>query len=240
MENIKSAYFYKDLFQSSGDAMNILWSSMLLLGIAYGAIRGRMPEMTEGVIRASREAVVLAVSLVGVTGFWAGLMEIAKKAGMIDGMVKRIGPVLHFLFPEVPKNHPALRAAGMNMICNVFGLGAAATPPGLAAMEEFEKLEEQRREEQKRSRGCGTDMAEKKKPAAVPKGTANREMCTFLILNISSLQLIPVNIIAYRSQYGSVHPTAIVGPALAATAASTIAAVVFCKIMEKIKPVQRK
>ena len=219
MENIKSAYFYKDLFQS-GDAMNLLWSSMLLLGIAYGAIQGRMPEVTDGVIRASREAVVLAVSLVGVTGFWAGLMEIAKKAGMIDGLVKRMGPVLHFLFPEVPKGHPALRAAGMNMICNVFGLGAAATPPGLAAMERFEELEEERRK--------------KKNPAAVPEGTANREMCTFLILNISSLQLIPVNIIAYRSQYGSVHPTAIVGPVLAATAASTIAAVVFCKVMEKM------
>lgn len=219
MENIKSAYFYKDLFQS-GDAMNLLWSSMLLLGIAYGAIQGRMPEVTDGVIRASREAVVLAVSLVGVTGFWAGLMEIAKKAGMIDGLVKRMGPVLHFLFPEVPKGHPALRAAGMNMICNVFGLGAAATPPGLAAMERFEELEEERRK--------------KKNPAAVPEGTASREMCTFLILNISSLQLIPVNIIAYRSQYGSVHPTAIVGPVLAATAASTIATVVFCKVMEKM------
>lgn len=220
--------------------MNLLWSSMLLLGIVYGVLQGRMPEVTDGVIRASREAVVLAVSLVGVTGFWAGLMEIAKKAGVIDGLVKRMGPVMRFLFPEVPEEHPALRAAGMNMICNVFGLGAAATPPGLAAMEQFEKLEEQRREEQKRSGGSGTDMAGKKKPAAVPKGTANREMCTFLILNISSLQLIPVNIIAYRSQYGSVYPTAIVGPALAATAASTIAAVIFCKIMEKIKSVQRK
>ena len=190
--------------------MNVLWSSMLLLGIVYGAIQGRMPEVTDGVIRASREAVVLAVSLVGVTGFWAGLMEIAKKAGVIDGLVKRMGPVLRFLFPRVPEEHPAMRAAGMNMICNVFGLGAAATPPGLAAMERFEEL------------------------AAVPEGTANREMCTFLILNISSLQLIPVNIIAYRSQYGSVHPTAIVGPALAATAASTIAAVVFCKVMERM------
>ena len=168
---------------------------MLLLGIVYGAIQGRMPEVTDGVIRASREAVVLAVSLVGVTGFWAGLMEIAKKAGVIDGLVKRMGPVL-------------------------FGLGAAATPPGLAAMERFEELEEERRKT--------------KNPAAVPEGTANREMCTFLILNISSLQLIPVNIIAYRSQYGSVHPTAIVGPALAATAASTIAAVVFCKVMERM------
>ena len=215
--------------------MNLLWSSMLLLGIAYGAMQGRLPEVTDGVIQASREAVVLAVSLVGVTGFWAGLMEIAKKAGMIDGLVKRMGPVLHFLFPEVPKDHTALRAAGMNMICNVFGLGAAATPPGLAAMEQFEKLEEQRREEQKRLREPQKDKTGKKNPAAVPEGTANREMCTFLILNISSLQLIPVNIIAYRSQYGSVHPTAIVGPALAATAASTLAAVVFCKIMEKVK-----
>ena len=183
--------------------MNILWSSMLLLGIAYGALQGRMPEVTDGVIQASREAVVLAVSLVGVTGFWAGLMEIAKKAGVIDGLVKRMGPVMRFLFPEVPEDHPAMRAAGMNMICNV-----------------FEELEEERRK--------------MRNPAAVPEGTANREMCTFLILNISSLQLIPVNIIAYRSQYGSVHPTAIVGPALAATAASTIAAVVFCKVMERM------
>ena len=183
--------------------MNILWSSMLLLGIAYGALQGRMPEVTDGVIQASREAVVLAVSLVGVTGFWAGLMEIAKKAGVIDGLVKRMGPVMRFLFPEVPEDHPAMRAAGMNMICNG-----------------FEELEEERRK--------------MRNPAAVPEGTANREMCTFLILNISSLQLIPVNIIAYRSQYGSVHPTAIVGPALAATAASTIAAVVFCKVMERM------
>ena len=99
--------------------MNILWSSMLLLGIAYGALQGRMPEVTDGVIQASREAVVLAVSLVGVTGFWAGLMEIAKKAGVIDGLVKRMGPVMRFLFPEVPEDHSVMRSAGMNMICNV-------------------------------------------------------------------------------------------------------------------------
>ena len=199
--------------------MNILWSSMLLLGIAYGALQGRMPEVTDGVIQASREAVVLAVSLVGVTGFWAGLMEIAKKAGVIDGLVKRMGPVMRFLFPEVPEDHPAMRAAGMNMICNVFGLGAAATPPGLAAMERFEELEEERRK--------------MRNPAAVPEGTANREMCTFLILNISSLQLIPVNIIAYRSQYGSINPAAIVGPGILATAVSTLVAVIYCKCKEK-------
>ena len=187
--------------------MNRLWSGMLLLGIAYGAFCGKLPEVTDGALRASKEAVVLAISLLGVTGLWSGLMEIARKAGMIDSLVKKMGPVMRFLFP--------------NMICNVFGLGAAATPPGLLAMEQFEELEEERRKN--------------KNPAAVPKGTANREMCTFLILNISSLQLIPVNVIAYRSQYGSVHPTAIVGPALAATAASTVAAVLFCKCMEKCK-----
>lgn len=217
--------------------MNILWSSMLLLGIAYGALQGRMPEVTDGVIQASREAVVLAVSLVGVTGFWAGLMEIAKKAGVIDGLVKRMGPVMRFLFPEVPEDHPAMRAAGMNMICNVFGLGAAATPPGLVAMEQFEKLEEQRREEQKRSGGSGTDMAGKKNPAAVPEGTANREMCTFLILNISSLQLIPINIIAYRSQYGSVNPAGIVGAGIVATLVSTVVGVAFAMAMRKRKRV---
>ena len=178
-------------------------------------------EKTQGFIKGFQSDIrTVAAHPLPEDGFWAGLMEIAKKAGVIDGLVKRMGPVLRFLFPRVPEEHPAMRAAGMNMICNVFGLGAAATPPGLAAMERFEELEEERRKT--------------KNPAAVPEGTANREMCTFLILNISSLQLIPVNIIAYRSQYGSVHPTAIVGPALAATAASTIAAVVFCKVMERM------
>ena len=138
---------------------------MLLLGIVYGAIQGRMPEVTDGVIRASREAVVLAVSLVGVTGFWAGLMEVAEEYGVIDRLEgrKRMGPVLRFLFPRVPEEHPAMRAAGMNMICNVFGLGAAATPPGLAAMERLEELEEERR---------------KANPAAVPEEPQPGK-CTF-------------------------------------------------------------
>ena len=200
--------------------LNILWAAMLLLGILYGSIQGKLPELTQAALDSAGEAVTLCITMAGIMALWVGLMEIAKKAGVIDGLVKRMGPVMRFLFPEVPEEHPALRAAGMNMICNVFGLGAAATPPGLETMERFEELEEERRE--------------MKNPAAVPEGTANREMCTFLILNISSLQLIPVNIIAYRSQYGSVHPTAIVGPALAATAASTIAAAVFCKGMERM------
>ena len=177
--------------------------------------------MTNGAINASKEAVSLAVALLGVTAMWSGLMEIASGAGIIDWMTRKIRPILRFLFPRITDGHPALEAISVNMIANFFGLGAAATPAGLRAMEELEGLEEERRK-----KGCG-----------VPRGTANREMCTFLIVNISSLQLIPVNVIAYRGQYGSVNPTAIVGPAIVATALSTLAGVVFCKVMDKRREV---
>ena len=114
-----------------------------------------------------------------------------------------------------PAGHPAMGQIALNCIANMLGLGWAATPAGMKAMEELSKLEKIRREQ-----GAG-----------VPAGTASDEMCTFLVLNISSLQLVPVNIIAYRSQYGSVNPAAVTGPAIVATLVSTGAAVVFCKIM---------
>lgn len=201
--------------------MNYLWGGMLIVGIIYGALTGNLNEVTNGAINASKEAVSLAVALLGVTAMWSGLMEIASGAGIIDWMTRKIRPILRFLFPRITDGHPALEAISVNMIANFFGLGAAATPAGLRAMEELEGLEEQRR----------------KKGHGAPGGTANREMCTFLIVNISSLQLIPVNVIAYRGQYGSVNPTAIVGPAIAATAVSTLAGVVFCKVMDKRREV---
>lgn len=201
--------------------MNYLWGGMLIVGIIYGALTGNLNEVTNGAINASKEAVSLAVALLGVTAMWSGLMEIASGAGIIDWMTRKIRPILRFLFPRITDGHPALEAISVNMIANFFGLGAAATPAGLRAMEELEGLEEERRK-----KGCG-----------VPRGTANREMCTFLIVNISSLQLIPVNVIAYRGQYGSVNSTAIVGPAIVATALSTLAGVVFCKVMDKRREV---
>lgn len=201
--------------------MNYLWGGMLIVGIIYGALTGNLNEVTNGAINASKEAVSLAVALLGVTAMWSGLMEIASGAGIIDWLTRKIRPILRFLFPRIPDGHPALEAISVNMIANFFGLGAAATPAGLRAMEELEGLEEQRR----------------KKGHGAPRGTANREMCTFLIVNISSLQLIPVNVIAYRGQYGSVNPTAIVGPAIVATALSTLAGVVFCKVMDKRREV---
>ena len=146
-------------------------------------------------------------------------MEIAEKSGIVEGASRRIRPLIRFLFPYLPERHPAVGHITTNIIANVLGLGWAATPAGLKAMEELSKLEEDRRNG--------------RMPGPVRKrGSASNEMCTFLIINISSLQLIPVNVIAYRSQYGSVNPAAIVGPGIAATAVSTIAGVIYCKIMD--------
>ena len=144
----------------------------------------------------------------------------------MEQIAGKMRPVLKFLFPGLPENHPAFQAIATNMIANVLGLGWAATPAGLKAMEELGKLEEERRRESAGKGGAGFGLP------AVSKGMASNEMCTFLIINISSLQLIPVNMIAYRSQYGSGNPAVIVGPASVATAVSTIVAVIYCKVMD--------
>jgi len=128
---------------------------------------------------------------------------------VLEKMQNVIRPLIRFLFPDLPQNHPAGSHIAVNMISNFLGLGNAALPAGIRAMESLAELEEEK-----------TGLRR-----------ASDEMCTFLVLNISSLQLIPVNMIAYRSQYGSVSPSAIVGPAIIATAVSTLTAIIFCKIV---------
>lgn len=209
---------------------------MIILGIVYAAITGTLPEVTQAAIDSSKEAVTLCITMIGVMSLWMGLMRIAEKGGIIRSAVKCLKPFLRFLFPGIPKNHLANQYIAENFIANVFGLGWAATPAGIRAIEELEKLEEDRRNE---NVGVMLDKKRsgrrKERRSAVPKGTASNEMCTFLILNISSLQLIPVNMIAYRSQYGSVNPAAIVGPAIVATMVSTVVAIIFCKIMDRMR-----
>ena len=184
--------------------MNYLWAGMILIGIIFGAFNGRMEVITNAALDSSKEAVTLCITMIGIMSFWCGIMEIA----------------IRFLFPDLPKEHKAQEHITTNFIANILGLGWAATPAGLKAMKELETLEEERR--------AG------KAPGPVRrKGVASNEMCTFLIMNISSLQLIPMNVIAYRSQYGSANPAAIVGAGILATVASTGAAVIFCKIAEQ-------
>lgn len=214
--------------------LNYLWGFMILIGIVAGALNGRIAEVGMAAVDSSKEAVTLCLTMLGVMSFWMGLMEVGSAAGIIDSLTRKLRPVIRFLFPNVPKDHPANVYIASNIIANVLGLGWAATPAGLKAMEELSGLEEERRKEENGEKP-GTAKEKKKKGRyvpAVPQGTASNEMCTFLIINISSLQLIPVNIIAYRSQYGSVNPAAIVGAGIVATAVSTFVAVVYCKVKD--------
>lgn len=190
--------------------MNYLWAGMLLLGIVYGSLRGRMPDITEAALVSSKEAISLCITLMGAMCFWVGMMKIAEKSGLLSALAKKLEPMLLFLFPAIRKEKKAKEYIATNIIANIFGLGWAATPAGLKAMKELQK--------------CSGE----------PAGVASREMCTFLIINISSLQLIPVNMIAYRSQYGSANPAFIVGPGILATFISTVAAVIFCLIAMRL------
>ena len=200
--------------------LNYLWAGMILVGILYGAFNGKMPDITNAALDSAKEAVTLCITMIGVMSFWTGIMEIASRAGIIGMAAGKMQPLIRFLFPEIPKGHKANEHITTNFIANFLGLGWAATPAGLKAMEELGRLEDDRR--------AGRAAGPVRK-----KGIASNEMCTFLILNISSLQLIPVNVIAYRSQYGSANPAGIVGAGIAATAVSTGAALVFSRLMDR-------
>ena len=189
--------------------LNMLWAGMMAAGIFWAAFHGNMGEVTNGLLDSAKEAVTLGVTMLGIMSFWCGILKIGERAGLIEALTEKMRPVIRFLFPNLPDGHPAGRYIATNMIANMLGLGWAATPAGLAAMRELRTLEQER----------GNPNPE----------IASKEMCTFLILNISSLQLLPVNVIVYRTQYGSVDPAGVIGPGLAATFVSTAAAVLFCK-----------
>ncbi|MBO5342340.1 MAG: nucleoside recognition protein [Lachnospiraceae bacterium] len=193
--------------------MSYLWGGMILIGIIYGAFTGNLQAVTDAALQSAQDAVTLCITMMGVMSMWVGLMEIAKESGVVERLTRIIGPALHFLFPKVPRGSRAEEYISLNVIANVLGLGWAATPAGLNAMKELENLRKQQGQ---------------------AEGVATNEMCNFLIINISSLQLIPVNLIAYRSSYGSQNPTSIIAPAILATAFSTFVAIVFIVVINRI------
>lgn len=190
--------------------INYIWIFMILSGILLGALNGNMSLVTSGLVDSSKEAINLCIVMVGVVGMWSGLMQVAKAAGMIDRLTKTMNPVISFLYPRLPKGHPARDYIATNMIANILGLGWAATPSAVKAMEELAKRNDHRK-------------------------TASNEMCMLMIINVSSIQLIPVNMIAYRSQYGAVIPSDIIMPAIIATTLSTLVGILFAKLCEKNK-----
>ena len=187
--------------------LNFLWAGMLVFGIVWGMVNGQIAAVNDALIEGGKAAVELCIGMAGVVAAWCGLMEIAKKSGIEAALSKGLCPIVKFLFPRIPDGHPAMNAICLNLTANILGLGWAATPAGLVAMKELNALKKGVKEE-----------------------TASDEMCTFLVINISSLQLIPVNMIAYRSSCGSATPAAIVGPGMLATLASTAAAILICLI----------
>lgn len=211
--------------------MNYIWGGMLIIGIIFGVVTGNMQAVTDAVLQSSKEAVTLGISMLGIVAFWTGLMEVAGEAGVIAGLTRLISPFMRFLFPKIPKGHRAWDSLSANFVANILGLGWAATPAGLRAMSDLEELERAR--ENSEYVDVGTSTGSLGSLTNYGARTASNEMCTFLVMNISSLQLIPVNIIAYRSQYGSANPAAVIAPAIVATFFSTVVAVVYCKVKDR-------
>ena len=187
--------------------LNKLWGGMILLAIVVAMGTGNMPELTNAAIESAREAITLCITMLGIMGMWSGLMAVAEKAGLVGALARRSRPLLRYLFPDLGKNHPAHEPIATNFIANILGLGWAATPSGIKAMQEMQAENPQ-------------------------KDTATRSMRMFMVINMSSLQLVTISVVAYRMQFGSANPSEIIGPGLVVTMATTVVAVAFCKVLE--------
>lgn len=187
--------------------LNYLWAGMIVVGIAVATITGRLPEVTAASLDSSREAITLCITMLGIMSMWTGLMKIAENSGLISALSRAMSPVMRALFPTVPKDSKAMNYMSTNIIANMLGLGWAATPAGLKAMEALQEINPRRDE-------------------------ASDPMCMFMIINMSSLQLVTMSVVAYRAQYGAVNPSDIIGPGLLATTLSTIVGVAYAKWRE--------
>ena len=190
--------------------VNIIWVAMLLIGIIVAAINGNIEVVTTAALEGAQTAVDFALGLIARMAFWLGVMKVAEAAGLVRMLSRLMKPLTTFLFPSVPRDHPAMGAIIMNLSANILGLGNAATPMGLIAMKELQKLNR-----------------------ANP-GTASEAMCTFLAVNTSCITIIPATIIGIRIQTGSANPTEIVGTTIFATAAAMTVAVIADRILRRI------
>lgn len=188
--------------------LNYIWSFMIIFAILMAGFSGGMQEITTTALNSAQEAVTLCIQTCGIVSLWMGIMRIAEKSKLIDVLTLKLNPLLDFLFPSVPRGHAARKYIATNFIANFLGLGWAATPPGLLAMTELQKLNKD-------------------------KGCATHAMCMFLIINISSIQLIPINTISYRTICHSQNATEIILPCIIATALSTLIAILFAKLMNR-------
>lgn len=189
--------------------MNLVFVLLFALGLICGAVRGDVKAVGQGALDGAGQAVTLAIGLVGVMSLWLGLLKIAEKAGLVEKLARAARPVFRPLFRDVPDGHPAISAMLLNIAANMLGLGNAATPFGIKAMEELEKLNPN-------------------------PGTATNAQVLFLAINTASLQLVPTTVIALRASAHSADAAEILLPTLAATACALTAAIVLAKLFERV------
>lgn len=188
--------------------MNIVWVLLIAAAVITAAFKGTMPDVSNAAFKSAGTAVELAIGLVGGMTLFLGLMRVAQDSGLVQLLARALRPVFRVLFPEVPRDHPALGAIAMNFGANILGLGDAATPMGLKAMQELQALNPD-------------------------KDTASNAMCMFVALHSSSLQLIPVMIISLRAAAGSQNPSEIIIATILATAASLVVAIAASKVFAR-------
>ena len=188
--------------------MNIIWGIMIISGIFFSLLSGNSENLTNSILNSAKEAVTISFTTCGIMSLWCGLTRIAERSGLIDSITKLLMPVMSILFPEIPKTHPAIKHICTNVTANIFGLGWAATPSGLEAMKNLSLLNGHSK-------------------------TASDSICMFLVINMSSVQLITVNIIAYRAEFGSFSPAAIVFPGIIATSISTLIGILSVNICRR-------
>ncbi len=190
--------------------LNYIWLALVLLSVVLAGLHGTVPKLTEAAFAACQKSVIeTAFPLIGFMALWLGIMRLAEKSGIVDVIARALRPILVRLFPDVPPSHPAMGSMVMNMAANMLGLNNAATPLGLRAMQNLEKLNPR-------------------------PGVATNAMCTFLAINTSSIQLIPATVVGILVAAKSTQPTAIIGTAFFATICSTIAGITAVKLLEKL------
>lgn len=189
--------------------VNIIWACMAMIGIVYAMINGTMDQVNNAIFESANQAVTLSIGLISILVFWLGIMKIAEKANILKNLAIIFRPLILKIFPDIPADHPAIGYILSNLTANLFGLGNAATPMGIKAMQEMKRLS--------------------------ASETASRSMITFLAINTSGFTLIPTTVIAIRMQFSSISPTEIVGTTIIATIASTVAALLLDRFFYHIE-----
>jgi len=188
--------------------LNFIWVSMVVIGIVVGIATGKQEAIVDAVLNSAKNSAAMIIGLIGIYVFWMGILNIAKESGMVDTLAGKLKKMLCFLFPGVPPGSDAAGFISLNLVANMLGMGNAATPFGLSAMGELDKLNGHRK-------------------------IASNAMVMFLVINASSIQILPLTLIAIRSAYGSANPADIVLPSLIATGVSTLVAIFLARLMER-------